>query len=161
MKKISLAVMVMFSLLVMVALPGLVSASTSLTVVSPGTGTPGQTLSVTIKGTDLTGATAISFGSGFTTDNFTVDSSTKIKASITIAGSATIGARDVSVTTPSGVVTKADGFTVTQELPNRTNHSGQGIPFWVWIIVGAAAAVVVIGLGAYVIGRRRPAIPQQ
>lgn len=253
MKKISLVAVLMFSLLIVVALSGAVSAAASLTVVSPSTGTPGQTLSVTIRGTDLIGATVIGFGSGITTNNFTVDSSTRIQASITIDDGADIGPRDVSVTTPDGTVTKTDaftvvtglapkltslspdegtqgekltvivrgtdlmgatavifgsgvtveefnvnsstqitaeitidadaregardvsvttasgvatmtdGFTVTQESTSGTNDGGGGLPFWVWIIVGAAAAVTVIGiiLGAYAIGRKGPAKAQE
>jgi hypothetical protein len=36
-------------------------------------------------------------------------------------------------------------------------HS-DGLPLWVWIIVGVAA-VLVVGLGAYLVGKRRPAKP--
>jgi hypothetical protein len=69
-------------------------------------------LTVTISGTKFDGATAVSFGAGITVEDFNVDSSTVITAEIAINAGATKGARDVSVTTPSGTGTKTDGFTV-------------------------------------------------
>ena len=56
----------------------------------------------------------MTFGSGVTVNSFNPDSSTQITANITISGSATTGARDVSVTTPGGSATKTGGFTVNQ-----------------------------------------------
>jgi len=35
---------------------------------------------------------------------------------------------------------------------------GNGIPFWIWIVVGVVA-VLVGGLGAYLVSKRRPAKP--
>jgi titin len=86
----------------------------TITTVSPNSGIQGQSLNVTITGTYLTGATAVSFGSGITVNSFNVDNSTQITANISISGSATTGARDVSVTTPGGTATKTGGFTVNQ-----------------------------------------------
>jgi hypothetical protein len=89
--------------------------------VSPSTSVQGQMLSsVVITGTYFTGATNVSFGSGVTVNNFVVDSSTQITASITVTGSASIGARDVSVTTPAGIGTSADIFSVAYDgLPHQ------------------------------------------
>ncbi|MCJ7654623.1 MAG: hypothetical protein MUO97_04865, partial [Dehalococcoidia bacterium] len=84
----------------------------TVTTVSPNSGVQGQTLSTIITGTNFTGATAVSFGAGITVNSFTFDSDTQITASITIAGDAAIGARNVSVTTPSGTGTLTGGFTV-------------------------------------------------
>jgi PKD repeat protein len=94
--------------------------------VSPNQGTQAQTLSVTITGTSFTGATNVSFGAGITVNSFTVDSDTQITASITIAGSATPGARDVSVTTPGGTATKASSFTVNRAPPTITSVDPSG-----------------------------------
>jgi hypothetical protein len=88
------------------------SASAAITTVNPNQGTRGQPLSLTVTGTNLAGATVVSFGSGITVNAFTVDSSTQITVSITIGASASLGSRDVSIITPSGTVTKANGFTV-------------------------------------------------
>ena len=85
----------------------------TVTGVSPSSGKVGNTLSVTISGTDLTDASAVSFGSGITVNSFTVDSETKITASITITAAATTGSRNVAVTTPIGTGTKTGGFTVS------------------------------------------------
>jgi len=146
----------------------MVVATTTISSVSPSQAVQGQALSVTITGTNLLGATTVGFGSGITTSNFSVNSATQITVTISISRSASTGARDVSVTTPSGVVTKTTGFTVTQqgtapdETPNdsNTDDGGGGIPFWIWIIVGVAA-VLGLGVGTYLIGKRRPAKPQQ
>jgi parallel beta-helix repeat protein len=93
------------------------AAAPTVSAISPDTGTWGQTLSVTITGTNFTGATAVSFGPGITV-TFTVVSSTQINATITIAVGATIGARNISVTTPQG--TGTNSFTVNLN-PSLTN----------------------------------------
>ena len=84
----------------------------TLTGVSVGSGNQGITLDVAITGADFTGATDVSFGSGITVNSFTVDSLTKITASISVAADATIGVRDVSVTTPAGTGTLTGAFAV-------------------------------------------------
>lgn len=80
--------------------------------VEPDSGIRGTDLAVAIGGTSLTGASAVSFGEGITVNSFVVDGSTQITAYINIAGSASIGARDVSVTTPEGMAALSGGFTV-------------------------------------------------
>jgi len=97
--------------------------SISITSVSPNQGNQGETRDVTITGAYFTGATAVSFGSGITVNSFTVNSSSQITASIAIGNSATLGARDVSVTTPGGTVTKTSGFTVNQASVSITSVS--------------------------------------
>jgi hypothetical protein len=116
----------------------------TITSVSPNQGNQGETLSVTITGTYFTGATAVSFGSGITVNSFTVNSSSEITASIAISGSATPGARDVSVTTQGGTGTKAGAFTI--------GENKKGRPVWVWIATGVGA-VVVLGVGAVLVRR--------
>ena len=86
--------------------------SPTVIAVNPNQGNPGQTMSVTIAGTNLTGATAVSFGSGITVGDLGVDSSTEITAEITIDSDAVKGVRDVSVTTAWGTGRKTDGFSV-------------------------------------------------
>ena len=85
----------------------------SVSTVDPGSGYRLQTLDVIITGTSFTGATTIGFGTGITSNSFTVNSATQITANITIAGDTTTGMRDVSVTTPDGSDTLIDGFEVT------------------------------------------------
>jgi len=91
-----------------VSAPGL----PTVTSVSSDSGEQGATLEVTIGGTNLTGATAVSFGDGITVDSFSVVSAAEITASISIDTTATLGLRDVSVTTSAGTGTLTDGFTV-------------------------------------------------
>jgi hypothetical protein len=87
----------------------------TITSVNPSSGRQNQNLSVVITGTYFTGAASVSFGSGITVNSFTVDSDTQIPASITISGSATVGARDVSVTTAGGTATLTASFTVKEK----------------------------------------------
>ncbi len=84
----------------------------TVTSVTPNSGTRGQRFSVTIRGTNFTGATAVSFGNGITVNNFTVNSATRITAKIRINANAATRARTVSVTTPAGIGTRSNGFTV-------------------------------------------------
>lgn len=69
-------------------------------------------MNVVITGTNFTGATSVSFGAGITVTAFTVDSPTQITAIISIAETAALGPRDVSVTSPYGTGTLLNGFTV-------------------------------------------------
>jgi branched-chain amino acid transport system substrate-binding protein len=85
----------------------------TVTGTSPGSAKVGDTLDVTITGTNLTGASAVSFGSEITVNSFTVDSATQITAELTIDTAAGTGTRDVSVTTPNGTGTDTGGFTVS------------------------------------------------
>ena len=80
----------------------------TVTALSPVTGPVGGGTSVVITGTNLTGATAVKFGTA--SASFTVNSATQITAA-SPAGSA--GAVDVTVTTPSGASATgpADQFT--------------------------------------------------
>jgi len=56
-----------------------------------------------LTGTNLTGATAVNgLGTGVTVNTIVVVSSTQITANFVIANTATLGARNVSVTTPGG-----------------------------------------------------------
>ena len=86
----------------------------TITSLNPASAYRGSTVSVTITGTNLGGATAVSFGSGITTNSFTVDSPAQITTSIAIASSAAVGARDVSVTTPGGTATLTGGFNIPE-----------------------------------------------
>ena len=122
-----------------------------ITSVNPNQGTQGQTDNVTITGNYFTGATAVSFGADITTNGFTVDSATQITANITIGGAATPGYRDVSVTTPEGTDTEANGFTVVA-VPTMTSVSPsqavQGETLSVTITGTNLLGVTTVGFGS-------------
>jgi hypothetical protein len=82
-----------------------------ITSLNPVSAAPGDTISVVITGDYLNGATELSF-SGLLIENFTVDSPDQITAVINVPHYATDGPRNVSVVTPGGVATLADGFSV-------------------------------------------------
>ena len=88
---------------------------------TPSSGNRGEAAKTeTIAGTNFTGATAVSFGAGITVNDFNVDTAIQITAHITIAWDATLGLRNVSVTTPIGMGTLTDGYTVNAPTPTVT-----------------------------------------
>jgi hypothetical protein len=90
---------------------------TQLSSVTPNKGVPGQTLgSVTIIGVNThfaQGSTGVDFGAGITVNGVTVTSSTSLTADITVQNSATLGNRDVTVSTGAEIVSLSNGFTIT------------------------------------------------
>ena len=92
------------------------SNTVSVTGISPTTGPPSGGTSVTVTGTDLSGATAVDFGS--TPGTITADSATSLTATAP-AGTGTV---DVTVTTPDGTsaTSSADQFTYTVVQPPPT-----------------------------------------
>ena len=124
MKKRILACIVILSLAV-VTVPMTVSGATTtvitatlydaptVTSLNPTSGAQGNNhKTVVIGGTHLTGATDVTFGAGITVNTFNVDSDTTLTADISIDVGATIGTRNISVTTAGGVGTKTGGFSV-------------------------------------------------
>jgi len=96
----------------------------TITSISPNSGSQGQTLtSVTITGANLLNASTVSFGSYITVNGFTVNSPTRITASIKIAGNAVPGTRTVSVTTPGGTCHLNNVFIVNQAQIGTANLS--------------------------------------
>src|SRR6185503_18066614 len=76
---------------------------------SPIQGAQGQTLDVLISGQNthfVNGSSAVTFGPGVTVNSLTVLSSVSARANITINSAATIGFRDVQVTTGSEIATE-------------------------------------------------------
>jgi hypothetical protein len=122
-----------------------------LTTVSPGDAVQGQTLNVTVTGTELLGVTSVGFGPGVTVNSFTVDNTTQITAGITVSGSATVGARDVTVTNAAGTATLANGFTVNQAPPTVTSVNpnqglqGQTLDVTIWGSYFTGATAVSFG----------------
>lgn len=98
----------------------------TLSAVSPNAGplTGGQ--SVTLTGVDLTGATAVTIG-GAAATAVTVVNDTTVTA---VTPSGTAGAKNVTVTTPGGTVTRVNGYTyiaaptLTAHSPDKGTHAG-------------------------------------
>jgi len=92
-----------------------------LLTLTPNSGQQGQVnLNVALTGQFtgwVQGTSSASFGTGITVNSLTVTSATAATANITIAAGATLGNRNVSVTTGSEVVTLTNGFTVTNGSP--------------------------------------------
>jgi len=123
-----------------------VDDSPDIALLSPASGKQGANLEVIITGANFTGATEVSFGEGVTVDGFTVDSATQITAQISIAAKAAPGTREVSVNTPEGSGTVAEGFQIKAK--------AGAIPMYFWLLVPATAAAGLLVL-AFVIRRKK------
>ncbi|MGB6744794.1 MAG: Ig-like domain-containing protein [Terracidiphilus sp.] len=98
-----------------------------LSVVSPPTGDQGATnLNVTLTGlftSFVNGTSVANFGSGITVNSTTVSNSTTAVANITISTTATLGSRNVTVTTGGQVASITGGFSVLAGVPALTTIS--------------------------------------
>ena len=79
--------------------------------ISPSFGSQRETLDVVVNGTGFEDVSAVSFGEAVHVNGFTVDSQTRITASISIAVNAAPGPREILVTTSTGEK-HAGSFTV-------------------------------------------------
>jgi YVTN family beta-propeller protein len=95
----------------------------TITSLSATAGVTGTTVSDTLTGTNfVTGATVNLSGTGVTVSNVSVLTATSIAATFTIASDATLGGRDVTVTT-SGGTSGLNTFTVLPPEPTITSLS--------------------------------------
>jgi hypothetical protein len=119
---------------VLVGVPHLVSAN-------PASAQVGATVNVAIAGAFTTfqqGFSSVSFGSGITVNSITVTGLAQLSANITVTSNATVGSRDITVTTNSQTVTLSGGFTVTPGTPIVTQiNPNIGVP-------GATAVTVTL-----------------
>jgi hypothetical protein len=146
----------------------------AITTVAPTSGQAGTTLSVVINGQFTTfqaGFSTVSLGSGITINFISGVTLTQLTANITIAPNATVGSRDVSVTTSGTTLTLSSGFAVTagtpvitQISPNFGNPGQTGLTITIsgqytnW----TTASTVTIGTaadGITVVGATGPGLP--
>jgi hypothetical protein len=126
-----------------------------ITGVNPASGNQNETLDVVITGANFSGATSVGFSAGIIVNSFMVDSATQITANITISTVATLGARDISVTTLGGIATLADVFIITQaqapptitELDPNKAHQGQSLNVTIAGTCLTGASSVTFGAG--------------
>jgi len=118
-----------------------------ITAVSPVVAPRGKSTTMTITGTDfVTGATSVSAGTGITAGSVTVVSSTQLTVSFSISRSASLGAKDLTVTNGApggGTGTLAGAFTVQNPAPTASSVSPQSG------ILGQSLSVVVTGSDFY------------
>jgi MBG domain (YGX type)/Bacterial Ig-like domain (group 3)/Quinohemoprotein amine dehydrogenase, alpha subunit domain III len=105
--------------------------------IGPKSGHAGETLDIVIDGNDFTGATDVDFGPGVTVNSLVVDSPTRIRVNVTIDPGASLGLRDVIVTTPSGNGTLTEAFNVKKE------SAGGSASWWAWLL----GSLLALGLG--------------
>ena len=113
------------------------NSAPTLTLVAPNSGRQGQGGPVTIIGQNtnfVQGVTQVDMGPGIAVGAVTVACATCLTAEVTIAETASVGARTVTVTTGPEVVFLVDGFTVQPGIPILTSLSrasgeqGQSFP---------------------------------
>ena len=88
----------------------------SVSGIDPNAGQLGLTRDVSITGAFTnwqSGITSVSYGAGVTVNSNVVNSPTSLTTNVTIDGAATLGPRDVVVTTGTEVLTVPGGFVVT------------------------------------------------
>jgi hypothetical protein len=91
-----------------------IPAVPTVTGVTPTGGEQGAVVPVTVTGTNFQSGATLSVGAGVTVSGVTVPSGTQLTATLTIAGGAAVGPRDVVVTNPNGASgIRTGGFTVT------------------------------------------------
>jgi hypothetical protein len=95
-------------------------ADAKITSIAPNKGKQGETLKILISGSGFTGTSSVSFSDNVTVNEFVLSGDTQITANITIADSAVAGDRAVSIKTPAGTVTSANGFAVERVLRTVT-----------------------------------------
>ena len=118
----------------------------SITSVSPSHLRLSQSGTVIISGGNLGGVTEVGFGEGVTVDTFSVDSSNQITAKVVVDSGAETGVRDVTVVSLNGTSTMPEAFEIRQP--------SSAFP-WLWVGLGVALAVVVIGIAGYItLGKR-------
>jgi subtilisin family serine protease len=93
-------------------------AAVTVSSVTPTQGAVGAAVPVTVTGSGFGAGTTLSVGAGITVSNLSIGSATQLTATLTIAGGAALGARDVTVTVAGGgSATLTGGFTVTSGAP--------------------------------------------
>jgi subtilisin family serine protease len=89
----------------------------TISSVSPSSGAPGASLTVTVTGTNFQTGASASFGNGISVTSTSVVSSTQLSVAIAISSTATMGARDVTVTSGGQTALRPSGFSVAPPPP--------------------------------------------
>jgi len=94
--------MIAVSLSLIVPIQSVMAETVSVESLDTTSGSRGSTIEgIIITGSGFTDATSVSFGEGITVTDFTDDSDTQITADVNIDSAADLGARDITVTTPT------------------------------------------------------------
>ena len=83
--------------------------------IGPESGHAGETFDIIINGSDFMGGTKVYFGPDVTVNSLVVNDPTRITANVTVDPGASLGPRDVVVTTPSGDARLTQAFSITKE----------------------------------------------
>ncbi len=126
-----------------------VNAAPTVASSTPATGTQGSSgLSLAVTGTGFASGAAATFsGTGITVNSTTFNSTTQVTVSVDIAGGATTGARNITVTNSDGGAGTGTGiFSVTGPAPTATSTNPASRP------QGAASQNVIVNGTNFVSG---------
>jgi len=87
-----------------------VSPGPAVTSVSPGTLARGSSQTVTVNGANFASNASLSLGAGISVTAVTVADASRITATVTVASTAAVGPRTVTVTNPDGGKVSATGY---------------------------------------------------
>ncbi len=113
-----------------------------ITSINPDRGNPDSTLVVIINGNNLTGATSVGFGSGIDVIDFSNISSTQLRVNVNIKQGATLGSRDITITTPGGNTIFGQGFYIELKSQNTVAL----ISIWTGIAVIFIILTVILNI---------------
>jgi len=103
------------------ALPVLLPERPFIDGVTPDRASPGQSVAVKVAGSNFQSGAQVGFGADIAVSGVSVDSSSQISATLTLAAGAALGKRDVTVTNPGGQAgVLSGGFTVSPPPPTLT-----------------------------------------
>jgi len=91
--------------------------------ISPAQADQGENLVISIAGRNLENAAEVRFGTGVAVNTFNAVSPELIKVDITVVPGAAAGTRNVTVVSPGGSFTLADGLTINRVLPTLSSIS--------------------------------------
>ena len=101
----------------------------TLSGIAPNSGARGAVVPVTITGANLTGTTAVTVsGSNVNVSNIVVVNDTTVTATLGINSAATLGLRNVSITTPAGTATLNNSFRIVGATVTFSNPGLTTIP---------------------------------
>jgi hypothetical protein len=103
-----------------------ITVAPTLTSISPDYGMQGQMVKVTMIGTNLLSVTTITFGTGITVGTPKSQTNIEIVVSVLVDPETTLGLRDITVTSPSGFATLANGFEVLERYVREESGGGGG-----------------------------------
>ena len=124
---------------------------TAVTSVTPSSGTPNSVsvpVVITGNGTHFDATTTLDFGSGITPAALTPLSPTYITATLNLSSAASLGSRNVTVSTGGEILTLTNGFTVSAGAPSLSSSGPVTFPGTIVGQASAGSSITISNTGA-------------